>query len=79
MLESQTRSFIEQSERKKVFALLQKKAEQDGHIPPTPSLLLRKTGRFLQFVGGAYLGFLVAVTAVLFNFLLFVLLLHVEF
>ena len=65
--------------RKEILAEYQAAAERAGDIPPTPSLILRKIARPLQYIGGMLLGIMVGIIALLVNLLLFVWLLHLEF
>jgi hypothetical protein len=79
MINEETMTILERRERKKFLSQLQASAEKTGHIPPTPFLLLRKMARPLQYVGGALMGIFLGILTLVFNFVLFVWLLHLEF
>lgn len=70
---------IEKSERKRVFSKLHALAVEEKHVPPTPFLYLSKTAPSLQYIGGILIGSSIGVLSFLFNFILFVYLLHMEF
>lgn len=66
-------------ERKKILSQLQASAEKAGHIPPMPFLLSKKMARPLGYIGGMLLGIFLGIFTLVFNFLLFIWLLHLEF
>ena len=72
-------TILEREERKKLFSKLQTAAEEKGDIPPMPFLMVRKTAYPLQYTGGALLGISIGIFTLVFNFILFVRLLHLEF
>jgi hypothetical protein len=76
MLHETVTRIIEEHEKRKCFARLQSEAEEAGKIPPMPRLLLRRLGRFFQYVGGGFLGIFVGLFAYLLNYIIIVLLLH---
>jgi hypothetical protein len=72
-------AILEGRERKKILSQLQASAEKTGHIPSRPFLLLEKIALPLQYSGGMLLGIFLGIFTLVFNFLLFVWLLHLEF
>jgi len=79
MVDEEILTILERKERRRFFFQLQALAEEEGHIPPMPSLLLRKTAHPFQYIGGILLGIFLGLFTLIFNFLLFVWLLHLEF
>lgn len=72
-------TILERRERKKILSQLQGLAEKTGHIPSRPFLLLEKIAFPLQYFGGMLIGVFFGIFTLVFNFLLFVWLLHLEF
>lgn len=72
-------TILERRERKKILSQLQGLAEKTGHIPSRPFLLLEKIAFPLQCFGGMLIGVFFGIFTLVFNFLLFVWLLHLEF
>ena len=73
-MESKIKEIIEYRERNKMLSELQSLAEQEGHIPPMPLLLLRKMEKLLVYSGGCFWGLLLGVcstTVSLFFFMIF--------
>ena len=70
---------IQRKEAITVFEQLQSEEEEKGNIPRTPDLFLRKYARHLEYTGGILFGSMISVVSLIFNFLLFVWLLHIEF
>ncbi len=79
MVDDEILAILEKKERKKGFCQVQTRAEKEGHIPPMPFLFLKKMSRPLQYTGGILLGIFLGVSILIFNFLLFVFLLHLQF
>lgn len=79
MVDEEILAILEKKERKRLLHQIQTQAEKEGHIPPTPFLVLKKTSRPLQYMGGILLGIFLGVSILVFNFLLFVFLLHLQF
>ncbi len=71
--------YLEKRERKKFLFQLQSRAEEEGHIPPMPFLLSHKLSLPLQYMGGMLFGIFLGTCVLLFNYLFFVWLLHLEF
>lgn len=69
-------TILEKKEKKRFLNQIQIQAEKEGHIPPMPFLFLKKTSRPLQYTGGILFGIFLGVSILVFNFLLFVFLLH---
>jgi hypothetical protein len=76
MTEKKLTGIIEKREKKKFLSRLQTMAEKEGHIPPMPFLLLRKTARPLHYAGGVYCGVLLGLMSVLVSFFIATLLLN---
>lgn len=72
-------STLQEREKKRLLKQLQTQAEEDGYIPPMPFLWSRKMARPFQYTGGILLGIFLGLFTLLFNFLLFVWVLHLEF
>lgn len=70
---------LEKIERKRLLGQIQIVAEEEGHISSMPPLLLRKMANPLQYTGGILLGIFLGIFTLVFNFLLFVFLLHCYF
>jgi hypothetical protein len=79
MVIEEIQTILEKRERKKFLSQLQASGERTGHIPPTPFLLLRKMALALQYAGSVLLGIFLGIFTLVFNFVLFVWLLHLEF
>ena len=79
MINGEILTILERRERKKLLSYFQGAAEKTGHIPPIPFLLLRKMARPLQYAGSVLLGIFLGIFTLVFNFVLFVWLLHLEF
>ncbi|MFN3532497.1 MAG: hypothetical protein ACK41Q_08325 [Candidatus Brocadia sp.] len=79
MIDEEILAILEKNERKHLLNQFQVQSEKEGHIPPTPFLLLKKTAPPLQYTGGILLGIFLGVSILVFNFLLFVFLLHLQF
>jgi hypothetical protein len=74
MTEKKIARIIEKREKKKFISQLQTMAEKEGHIPPMPFLLLRKTARPFHYAGGVYCGVLLGLMSVLVSFFISLLL-----
>lgn len=72
-------TILEKKEKKRFLNQLQSKSEEEGHIPPMPFLFLRWMACHLQYTGGILFGIFLGVFILVFNFLLFTYLLHVQF
>ena len=70
---------IEKEERERYFSEIQARMEEEGIIPETPSLLLRRFKRLLEYTGGVCLGAFVGSFILLINFVIFVYFLHLDF
>ncbi|MCF6158407.1 MAG: hypothetical protein E3K32_07510 [wastewater metagenome] len=69
---------LEKRERKRFFYQIQRESEEKGLIPPAPFLFLKTMVRPLQYTGGILLGVFLGIFSLIFVFLLFVYLLHLE-
>lgn len=69
---------IEKIENERIMNELSLLEQQEGFVKPQPSLLDRKRS-YLEFLGKLVVGIGVAFFTIMFNFLLFVWLLHIEF
>jgi hypothetical protein len=67
---------IEKREKKKFISRLQTSAENEGHIPPMPPLLLRKMARPFQYAGGVYWGVFLGLLTVLLDYFIVTLMLQ---
>lgn len=72
-------TILEKKEKRRFFHQLQSRSEEEGHIPPMPFLFFRNMAYPLQYIGGILLGICLGVSTLLFIFILFVFLLHVQF
>lgn len=79
MVDEEIQAILEKKERKRFFEQIQNQAEDEGHIPPMPFLFLKKMSCPLQYMGGILFGIFLGVFILVFNFLLFVFLLHLQF
>jgi hypothetical protein len=79
MSDKEVLAILEKKERKKVLSRLQSLAEEEGHVPPPPCLLLGRMAQAFQYSGGILIGVFLGLFTLVFNFILFVLLLHLEF
>lgn len=79
MINEEIVTILEKRERKRLFSHLQASAESERHIPPMPFLILRKTSRILQHTGGVLIGIILGIFTLIFNFVLLIRLLHLEF
>lgn len=79
MVDEEILTILEKKERKRFFEQIQNQAEEEGHIPPTPFLFLKKTSHSLQHMGGILFGIFLGISILVFNYLVFVFLLHVQF
>lgn len=79
MIDEEILTILEKKERKRFFNQIQAQSEKEGHVPHTPFLVLKKTSRPLQYMGSILLGIFLGVSILVFNFLLFVFLLHLQF
>ena len=70
---------IQRKEAITVLEQLQSEEKEKGNIPRTPDLFLRRYAMYLEYTGGVLFGSLISVVSLIFNFLLFVWLLHIEF
>lgn len=66
-------------EKWRVFSEMQKTLEQEGTIPMTPVLLLRRYENFLETFANILLGSIIGLFTLLLNFIIFAFLLHIEF
>lgn len=78
MIDEEILTILEKKERRRFFKQIQIQAEEEGHIPPTPFLFLKKTSHPLQYMGGILFGIFLGVSILVFNYLVFVFLLHVQ-
>lgn len=76
MTDEEIVTILEKKEKKRFLNQIQIQAEKEGHIPPMPFLFLKKTSRPLRYTGGILFGIFLGVSILVFNFLLFVFLLH---
>jgi hypothetical protein len=76
MTEKKLTRIIEKREKRKFTSRLQTMAENEGHIPPMPFLLLRKMARPFQYAGGVYWGVFLGLLTVLLNYFIVNLLLQ---
>ena len=72
------KEIIEKIEAGKLSRSLSIQEEQEGYLIYQPTLTER-TGGYLGFLGGISIGIGVAVFTMMFNYLLFVWILHIEF
>ena len=79
MVDEEILTIREKKERKRFFRQIQNQAEEEGHIPPMPFLFLRKISHPIQYMGGIIFGIFLGVSILVFNYLVFVFLLHVQF
>ncbi len=79
MIDDEILTILEKKERKRFLNQIQAQSEKEGHIPPTPFLLLKKLAHPLQYTGGILFGIFLGIFILVFNFLLFVFLLHLQF
>lgn len=79
MIDEEILTILEKKERKRFFNQIQTQSEKEGHVPPMPFLLLKKMAHPLQYMGGILLGIFLGIFILVFNFLLFVFLLHLQF
>lgn len=79
MVDEEILTLLEKKERKRFFKQIQNQTEKEGYIPPTPFLFLKKTSRPLQYVGGILFGIFLGVSILVFNYLVFVFFLHMQF
>lgn len=79
MVDEEILALLEKKERKRFFKQIQNQAEEEGYIPPTPFLFLKKTSHPLQYMGGILLGIFLGVSILVFNYLVFVFFLHMQF
>jgi len=75
MKEKKLITIIEKREKKKFISHLQTLAENEGHIPPMPFLLLRKMAQPFHYAGGVYWGVFLGLLSVLLSFFIAMLLL----
>ena len=76
--QGEIRSILEKKERRKLFSRLQALAEEEGQIPTMPCFLLRKMCYPLQYSGGILFGIFIGIVTFFLNFIIFVLLFHIE-
>ncbi|TVM04347.1 MAG: hypothetical protein CV087_00170 [Candidatus Brocadia sp. WS118] len=79
MIEEEILTILEKKERKRFFHQIQNQAEEEGHVPPTSFLFLKKMSHPLQYMGGILFGIFLGVFILVFNYLFFVFLLHLQF
>ncbi len=72
-------TILEKKEKRRFLSQLQSRSEQEGHVPSMPFLFFRNMAYPLQYAGGILLGIFLGVSTLLFIFILFVFLLHVQF
>ncbi len=65
-------------ERFNILTQIQQEEQRQGHIPPSPRLWLRIHHKFLEATGAVMLGISLGMLTAIFNFILFVYLLHLE-
>ncbi|MBC2694143.1 MAG: hypothetical protein HF982_02465 [Desulfobacteraceae bacterium] len=70
---------IQKKETITVLEQLQSEEDEKGNISRPPILFLRKYHKHLEYTGGVLFGSLISVVSLIFNFLLFVWLLHIKF
>jgi hypothetical protein len=67
---------------RETFAILmelQRQGEREGTTPASPLLVLRRYASYFEYIGGIFLGILLGVMVLLFNFILFNKFLHLQF
>lgn len=72
-------TILEKREHKRFFNQIQSQAEEEGHIPPMPFLFLKGMSHPLQYIGGILFGIFLGVSILIFNYLVFVFFLHLQF
>ena len=70
---------IEIEERYKVFLKYQKELEQEGIIPHSPALFLRRYRYLLESISEVLIGFIIAISSVLLVYFVANAILHLEF
>jgi hypothetical protein len=79
VLNSQVRKVIEAEQMLQVFQDIERREESDGTIPASPRTTLQRLRQPFAYTGGILLGSLLGVLTLLFNFLLFNWIMHMEF
>lgn len=79
MTDKEILAILEKKEKRRLLNQIQAQSEKEGHVPPTPFLLLKKMTPALQYTGGILFGIFLGVFILIFNFLFFVFLLHLHF
>lgn len=69
---------IETQERKKILSHLQTLAIKSQQISSPPHLILKTLSNPLQYAGSIFFGIFIGVCSLVFSFLLFVYLMHLE-
>jgi len=70
---------IEAEERYKVFLEFQKELEQEGIIPHSPALFLRRYRYILEYASEVLIGFIIAISSMILVFFVANMLLKLEF
>ena len=70
---------IEVEERYKVFLKFQKELEQEGVIPHSPTLFLRRYRYILEYTSEVLIGFIIGISSMILVFFVATILLHIEF
>ncbi|MCC7202176.1 MAG: hypothetical protein IT393_05845 [Nitrospirae bacterium] len=70
---------IEAEERHKVFLTFQKELEQEGVIPPSPALILRRYQYILEYASEILIGFFIGISSMILVFLVVNVILHIDF
>ena len=68
---------LEEEEKLRLLETYQRSLAEDGLIPPTSTLWLRRFKVSLEYAGGILLGMIVAAFALLLSFVLFNSVLHI--
>lgn len=79
MIDEEILTILEKKERKRFFKQIQDQSEKEGYVPPNPFLFLEKMAHPLQYTGGILFGIFLGIIILIFNFILFVFLLHLQF
>jgi hypothetical protein len=79
VLNSEVRKVIEAEQMLQVFQDIEQRGRGDGTIPASPRTALQRLRQPFVYTGGILLGTLLGVLTLLFNFLLFNWIMHMEF
>ena len=79
VLNSEVRKVIEAEQMLQVFQDIEQRGMSDGTIPTYPRTALQRCRQPFVYTGGILLGALLGALTLLFNFLLFNWLMHMEF